>query len=573
MRTIIITDNKMNTLFESYKFMFMSFINSGEVYQINWEEDGHNLSTALPSLISLIQDGTPWQAIVIFGADKIVDIDNPFDFIKGQEGNIFYKEKPESIVKLTYFLTGLPAHTPIEDQNSSYNTYLENYPRININPPSKTFLLYARNKLESDVNTIKERAIRNTPRADYIAQGYHLDCRYLYFNISQEENDSYKNDIFNFFANVLALSINRFQFGNKEHQRVFMINTTIDKHEIQNAITDQIKKIFETKEYISNTISSSKGILENPTDINLEPSRENDCNLDTVPNIRTTLQNLITQKGNIVLSEDLVTEINKRIKDIEDSITNSKIEAPPEKKEPLSPLPQPDQPKEWETEIKPEIKEGLSNTMVYTITFFTFCFILMMIYTKLSVLSLVCSVAFFALIYFTGWLKHKCIINKEFENYEEEQMKLERERYEAQASKTEEKSKPCIEILSTKEYFKKVHDYMYWQSLKVRAKQFKEAKEAEISFLKTQEEVLENEKQKYLNIGKLFNITIDVERIKAELPTPLPPIDLSNGIPDNILNLEPLPANTDLTSNNNNKYRQPYKFISKIEFTQDGPLY
>ena len=578
MYTIVISNAEMTNLFNKHKYLFSPYINNGEIDNIIWDENGIDLKTSLPDLLPILAGKESWQALILFDATNTKEPENPFMFT---DSSCFYKEDPEPLIKLTYFLTGLPTPiftglTPV--QTKKHYEMLDLFPSMK-EPPEKVLVLLMRKKLSTDGTTIDIKRIKKHKTDVVIGQSYGSICQFLYFNVPDINDHHYEVELCKYFSTALTVSLNFAKFSRQQDAEVVFINELeISNKEISSTFNNQITKLLKTKKYINDEISARNNVSPSGKEIIDPPTSKlgslDEVNEKVITGIRSTLQNLINQEGDIVLTEELEKEIDKKIIENEGSITNKKIAVPPEKEgNPPSLPPKEEKPKDWETDIKPEVKAGLTDTMYYPVFLISICFFLLMIHTKFGVISLLSSILFFSFIYITIKLRNWWILCKEHD-YNKQLNKLEKAISETITPISAEQSSNRTKPVSVEDYFKYVYNYMYWQSLKVRAKQFKEVKQKEISFLKNQEQILDKEIEKYLNIVKLFNIKIDTKMIA--LPDYLGDIDFDfvKGVSETTLNLDPLPANNaNLITNSGDKYRQPYKFISKIEFRHDGPLY
>lgn len=282
--SVLILNKNMLSSFAGYKYLFDKAIEDDQIGICKWIESGDTVESALPELISLIDDKEEWKAIIVApdtqenGDPYTADLMNPFDYSEQEGFSEGIEESRFPLVRLTQMLGGVPApdisftkqemqkkgqvsrivYTPVIDYEAEerHRSLVEKY-RFNAPYPTEIVVISLRMLFE-ETREAQARAADSTAiteENDFWKKNRYPDiCRFVVFDVEYHGETRRNSDMLEFWLCVLLLATNHIKPSSFQAYRIYKISLQYDKDLMRKAFQNSLFRIRGAREYINDTI-------------------------------------------------------------------------------------------------------------------------------------------------------------------------------------------------------------------------------------------------------------------------------------------------------------------------------
>ena len=342
MYTLIIQSRSAKESYDQFYPLLANTLKGGDVKICDWNEDGTNIETAVPELMSAVERKKKWRAVVVQldleneqTSNQSVD-GNPYHFVHYQalsfherlRDTVIHKQKdvaPSDIplVRITQLLAGIPVPAPdfymdwdkesdgnikkyseeegenesaclnhqiffeenelettaLKKKVSAWNeTYLSHF-----SPPVEILLVRVRKASvgvrDYEIET-KWGAYWETDSSSFRQKnGYALGCRFLVFDVDAHGELSRRSDLFRLWLCVQLLAENRISPSVLQADRLYRIDVKLNELRLASNVQKTANQLSYAQFEIENLLQKTKHV-EMPKDkSNVNPKQEVAVNL------------------------------------------------------------------------------------------------------------------------------------------------------------------------------------------------------------------------------------------------------------------------------------------------------
>ncbi len=313
MYTVIILNKQSSDLLKDYKFLFKPYVDKGIIGFCDWNESGTDVKTSVPDLCDLIKGKKDWRAFIV-NTDSIYGCSdfpmpketNPFDYSE-YDKNLLPHESEVPIIKLTHIIGGYTSlitkefekgfeyYDPEQGENvrireaelseDEFNGLSEKYDDITsvyiekeiseevkfmqksmVNKylfsdirPTEIDLISTRKKADHDEKTVIEESWKNhlemTSSNFWEVNKYPNNCRFLVYDITNQDNSFYKKELIEFWLTVLTLATNKVAASTLQAYRLYNVHVDVSKEELQKILNNHLNKLNSAYSFIKEQIS------------------------------------------------------------------------------------------------------------------------------------------------------------------------------------------------------------------------------------------------------------------------------------------------------------------------------
>ena len=312
MYTVIITDKNTSEVLRDYKFLFKPFIDKGDVAFCDWNKSGTDVVSAVPDLYSLISGKTDWRAVVvdtesIYGYNSVAPKkNNPFDYSEF-DSNPVPHESDIPIIRLSHILGGYnlsimkdfekgfeyydaqsgkkvrvkESNLTSEELNNLKESYDDVVPvfiekeitddvkkkhkqvsekyYFSDTRPVEIDLIVTRKKFDYNEKAVIEESWKNHLEMSssnfWEINHYPNNCRFLVYDITNQDNSLYRREMTEFWLAVLTFAINKVSASTLQAYRIYKISIDISKDNMQNTLNEHMNRLNSVYGYIKEQIN------------------------------------------------------------------------------------------------------------------------------------------------------------------------------------------------------------------------------------------------------------------------------------------------------------------------------
>ena len=313
MYTVIILNKQSSDLLKDYKFLFKPFVDKGVIGFCDWNETGTDVKTSVPDLCDLIKGKKDWRALIvdtdsIYGyADRPTPKkNNPFDYSDYDKDPLPH-ESEIPLIKLTHIIGGytslvtkefekgfefydpeqgetvrvkeselseeevnslsekydditsvyIEKEVP-EEVKSLQKTMMDKYLFSDIRP-AEIDLIATRQKADHNERAAIEESWKNrlemTSSNFWEVNKYPNNCRFLVYDITNQDNSFYKKELTEFWMSVLTLATNKIAASTLQAYRLYKIKVDVSKEELQKTLNTHLNKLNSVYAFVKEQIS------------------------------------------------------------------------------------------------------------------------------------------------------------------------------------------------------------------------------------------------------------------------------------------------------------------------------
>lgn len=313
MYTVIILNKQSSDLLKDYKFLFKPFVDKGVIGFCDWNETGTDVKTSVPDLCDLIKGKKDWRAIVV-NTDSIYGYtdkpspkkNNPFDYSDYDKDPLPH-ESNIPLIKLTHIIGGYTAWvtkkfekgfeyfnpekgemdsvkeadlseeelnhlsekyneiTPIyiekqvpDDVKAMQKKLVDKYLFSDIRP-AEIDLIATRQKTDHDEKAAIEESWKNHLEMNssnfWETNKYPNNCRFLVYDITNQDNSFYKKELAEFWMSVLTLATNRIAASTLQAYRLYKMKVDVSKDELQKTLNNHLNKLNAAYAFVKEQMS------------------------------------------------------------------------------------------------------------------------------------------------------------------------------------------------------------------------------------------------------------------------------------------------------------------------------
>lgn len=313
MYTVIILNKQSSDLLRDYKFLFKPFVDKGVIGFCDWNDAGTDVKTSVPDLCNLIKGKKDWRALIV-NTDSIYGYEgscapkknNPFDYSEC-DNNPLPHESEIPLIRLTHMIGGYTSLIPkefekgyeyydlekgekvrvkeselseeeinnlSEEHDDIESVYFEKEVDDEVNMLQKSMI---DKYLFSDIRPIEIDMIATRRKADHSERAvieeswknhlemtssnfweinkYPNNCRFLVYDITNQDNSFYKKELTEFWLSVLTFATNKVAASTLQAYRLYKIQIDVAKDLLQGTLNTHLNKLNAVYAFIKEQIS------------------------------------------------------------------------------------------------------------------------------------------------------------------------------------------------------------------------------------------------------------------------------------------------------------------------------
>ena len=313
MYTVIILNKQSSDLLRDYKFLFKPFVDKGVIGFCDWNDAGTDVKTSVPDLCNLIKGKKDWRALIV-NTDSIYGYEgscapkknNPFDYSEC-DNNPLPHESEIPLIRLTHMIGGYTSLIPkefekgyeyydlekgekvrvkeselseeeinnlSEEHDDVESVYFEKEVDDEVNILQKSMI---DKYLFSDIRPIEIDMISTRRKADHSERAvieeswknhlemtssnfwetnkYPNNCRFLVYDITNQDNSFYKKELTEFWLSVLTFATNKVAASTLQAYRLYKIQIDVAKDLLQGTLNAHLNKLNAVYAFIKEQIS------------------------------------------------------------------------------------------------------------------------------------------------------------------------------------------------------------------------------------------------------------------------------------------------------------------------------
>ncbi len=313
MYTVIILNKQSSDLLKDYKFLFKPFVDKGVIGFCDWNESGTDVKTSVPDLCDLIKGKKDWRALIVntdsiygYAGAPMPKATNPFDYSE-YDRNPLPHESDVPLIKLSHIIGGYTSlvakefekgfeyfdseqgetvrvketelsEDEINNLSEKYDDITSVYIEKDIPDEVKSLQKTMMNKyLFSDIRPTEIDLISTRQKADYNEKAaieeswknhlemtssnfweinkYPNNCRFLVYDITNQDNSFYKKELAEFWMSVLTLATNKIAASTLQAYRLYKIRVDVSKDELQKTLNNHLNKLNSAYAFVKEQIS------------------------------------------------------------------------------------------------------------------------------------------------------------------------------------------------------------------------------------------------------------------------------------------------------------------------------
>jgi hypothetical protein len=298
---------------------FNPFISKGDISFCNWFESGKDLMTSSPDIYTLLRGRENWRAVILYIPPEQEDLktmeddahSNPFDFSRTTSIGERIKESEIPLVRFTHMLVGFPPlgvkgfeeQYTYHDKDRNKDVYIskselsdlefaelqEEYGNgIHVSPvalsysaddmrkhqeiskkyelletPPKEILLIALRKKRKEnehrfVRKSWENNLESNSSEFWSRNNYPTICKFLVFDIVNEQHSAYYRELFKFWMAVLSISINSVPPSALQSYRLYNFDIDIEVKSLTRDLNRHANMLYHNLKNIDNFLSRTR---------------------------------------------------------------------------------------------------------------------------------------------------------------------------------------------------------------------------------------------------------------------------------------------------------------------------
>ena len=284
MLSILIIDNEVLDHYKKYDYFFDKFEDYGEIAVCNWNRScGENdLSAMVPGLMETIKNVAEWNAYIICEPhDSIQYLHDDFKNRTQYSINPYeranregYSKEEDDLLQLVYFLGG---------RGADEIGYIEQY-RFRAARPNNIYLItprilktISRQKQFLATEITQEAASANLDPQAIIAgmadmtlcysnfwerYEYPPNCRFLVYDIPEEDNVKYQDSWFPFWITVISMTKNKFTNSVLAPYKLHVLDVEINDEKFEEFINKFYTMLLDNKDINTHEISAEQDAMK-----------------------------------------------------------------------------------------------------------------------------------------------------------------------------------------------------------------------------------------------------------------------------------------------------------------------
>lgn len=313
MYTVIILNKQSSDLLKDYKFLFKPFVDKGVIGFCDWNETGTDVKTSVPDMCDLIKGKKDWRALIV-NTDSIYGYtgiptpikNNPFDYSDYDKDPLPH-ESEIPLIKLTHIIGGYTSlinkefekgfefydseqgktvrvkeselteeeinslseryddiasvyieKEATEEVKSLQKTMIDKY-LFSDTRPAEIDLIATRRKSDFNERTAIEESWKNhmemTSSNFWEINKYPSNCRFIVYDITNQDNSFYKRELTEFWMSVLTLATNKIAASTLQAYRLYKIKVDVSKDELQKILNAHLNKLNSAYAFVKEQIS------------------------------------------------------------------------------------------------------------------------------------------------------------------------------------------------------------------------------------------------------------------------------------------------------------------------------
>ncbi len=313
MYTVIILNKQSSDLLRNYKFLFKPFVDKGIIGFCDWNESGTDVKTSVPDLCETIKGKKDWRAVIV-NTDSVYGYrekcmpkeNNPFDYSKLDNEKAPH-ESPIPLIRLTHIIGGYTAsmvrefekgfeyydnekgerirvkeselteneiNELSEKYNEIYSVYIEKEVPDEIKNKEKELtekyrfsdirpveidLVSTRSKIDTDEKTVIEEYWKNHLEMNssnfWEVNKYPNNCRFIVYDITNQDNSFYKRELTEFWLSVLTLATNKIAASSLQAYRLYKVSVDVSKDDLQDVLNTHLNKLNSAYGFVKEQIN------------------------------------------------------------------------------------------------------------------------------------------------------------------------------------------------------------------------------------------------------------------------------------------------------------------------------
>ena len=313
MYTVIILNKQSSDLLRDYKFLFKPFVDKGVIGFCDWNDAGTDVQTSVPDLCNLIKGKKDWRALIV-NTDSIYGYEsshspkksNPFDY-SDSDNNPLPHESEIPLIRLTHIIGGYTSLIPkefekgyeyydlekgakvrvkeaelseeeIQSLSEKYDdieaVYIEKEVTDEVNMLQKSMMdkylfsdirpieidmIATRRKADHNERAVIEESWKNhlemTSSNFWEINKYPNNCRFLVYDITNQDNSFYKKELTEFWLSVLTFATNKIAASTLQAYRLYKIQIDVSKDLLQETLNTHLNKLSAVYAFIKEQIS------------------------------------------------------------------------------------------------------------------------------------------------------------------------------------------------------------------------------------------------------------------------------------------------------------------------------
>lgn len=313
MYTVIILNKQSSDLLKDFKFLFKPFVDKGVIGFCDWNEAGTDVKTSVPDLCGLIKGKKDWRALIV-NTDSIYGYmnrpapkkNNPFDYSEFDKDPLPH-ESTVPMIRLTHIIGGYTALVAKEFEKGFeyFDSSLGEKVRVRESDLSEDELNELTEKYEeitsvyiekeapdevkamqksmterylfSDIRPVEIDLVAARQKSDYsdrvrIEESWknHLEmtssnfwevnkypnnCRFLIYDIVNQDNSFYKKELTEFWLSILTLATNRIAASTLQAYRLYKLKVDVSKDALQKVLNTHLNKLNSIYAFVKEQIS------------------------------------------------------------------------------------------------------------------------------------------------------------------------------------------------------------------------------------------------------------------------------------------------------------------------------
>lgn len=256
MYTVLIANQPTLDSLYDYLPFYQEAIDQKKIGICKWNEKGMTLKSALPELITLIEDKRHWRAIVI-DLSHPFEQQNPYDLMTSWSPE---EELKNPLLHLAHLLCGYPEVPDHLISDKKMWVQAQQDQKWNGVPPIELYLVTSR--LDFDRNLAEMKLMWKdhhdlTPSLFWLRNTWPSKARFLVFDFESRGNFFKAQDELMFWMSILLLAVNQFDSAFFQAYKLYRINVSVDTQKFQAFLQTHANRLRASKEYIHESMKKN----------------------------------------------------------------------------------------------------------------------------------------------------------------------------------------------------------------------------------------------------------------------------------------------------------------------------